>query len=50
MVLIQIRQNDTAQVLLKSATTLATQLKKTVGVLSFVDNDELIDDCEAELK
>jgi len=50
MILIQIRQIDTAQVLLKSATTLAAQLKKSVGVLSFVDKDDLIADCEAELK
>lgn len=50
MILVQIQQLNTVQVLLKSASTLATQLKKTFGVLSFVDKDELIIPLQEELK
>lgn len=50
MILIQIQQISTANILLKSASTLATQLIKTFGVLSFVDSDELIAARENELK
>jgi hypothetical protein len=50
MILIQIQQKDTAEVLFKSASTLAAQLKKSFSVMSFVDKDELIASCEDELK
>jgi len=50
MILVHIQQIDTAKVLLQSASTLATQLIKGFGVLSFVDADELIADRETELK
>ena len=49
MVLIQIQQIETAKVLLKSASQLATQLKKNVGVYSIVEQDELIPEREDEL-
>ena len=49
MILVQIRQTNTATILLKSASKLAIQLKKSVGVLAFVDKDELIAEQEAEL-
>lgn len=50
MILVHIQQIDTAKVLLQSASTLATQLIKGFGVLSFVDADEFIADRETELK
>lgn len=50
MVLIQIHHLNTAQVLLQSAYTLATQLGKSCSVLSFVDSDELAAVHEDELK
>jgi len=50
MILVHIQQIKTVQVLLKSAATLATQLKKTFSVLSFVDADELAAVREVELK
>ena len=50
MILVHIQQIKTVQVLLKSAATLATQLKKTFSVLSFVDADELAAVREEELK
>jgi hypothetical protein len=50
MILVYIQQIDTAKVLLQSASTLATQLIKGFGVLSFVDADEFIADRETELK
>jgi len=50
MILIQIQQIDTAEILFKSASTLAAQLKKPFSVLSFVDENELIASCENELK
>ena len=50
MILVHIQQIETAKVLLRSASTLATQLIKTFGVLSFVDADELIAAREDELK
>jgi len=49
MVLIQIQQTETAKILFNSASRLAVQLKKTVGVFSLVDNDELISEREDEL-
>ena len=50
MILVQIQQINTAKVLLKSASTLAIQLQKPFGVLSFVDADDLVSDREKELK
>jgi hypothetical protein len=50
MILVHIQQIDTAKVLLRSASILATQLIKTFGVLSFVDADENIAAREDELK
>jgi len=50
MILVYIQQIDTAKVLLQSASTLATQLIKGFGVLSFVDADEFIAERETELK
>ena len=49
MVLIQIQQTETAKILFNSASQLAVQLKKTVGVFSLVDNNELISEREDEL-
>jgi len=49
MVLIQIQQAETAKILFNSASQLAVQLKKTVGVFSLVDTDELISEREDEL-
>jgi len=49
MVLIHIHQVETAKVLLISAAKLAVQLKKTVGIFSFVEQDELIPEREVEL-
>ena len=49
MVLIQIQQTETAKILFNSASQLAVQLKKTVGIFSLVDNDELISEREDEL-
>jgi len=49
MVLIQIEQIKTAKVLLKSASQLAAQLKKTVGIFSVVEQDEHIAKREDEL-
>ena len=50
MVLALIYNPDTAQTLLKSAATLATQLEKEFGVLSLVDSAEQIASREKELK
>ena len=50
MILVHIQQINTAKVLLQSASSLATQLIKTFGVLSFVDADEHIATREDELK
>jgi hypothetical protein len=50
MILVQIQQLKTAKVLLQSASKLANQLGKLVGVLSFVDLDESISERENELK
>lgn len=50
MILVQIQQINTAKVLLLSASTLATQLLKTFGILSFVDSDDLITARKDELK
>jgi len=50
MILIQIQQINSAKILLLSATKLATQLGKEVGLLSFVDSDELILEREKQLK
>ena len=50
MILVYIQQINTAKVLLQSASSLATQLIKTFGVLSFVDADEHIAAREDELK
>lgn len=50
MILVHIQQPNTAKNLLQSASTLATQLGKTFGVLSFVDADELVAAKENELK
>jgi nucleotide-binding universal stress UspA family protein len=49
MVLIQILQISTSQVLLQSASLLSTQLKKTLSVFCFVENDEFIAERETEL-
>ncbi len=50
MILVQIHQINTAQILLQSASTLAVQLKKTFGILRLVDSDELVAAREDELK
>jgi len=50
MILIQIKQINTAKVLLQSASTLGNQLKKTVGVFRFADSDEQIGVFEDGLK
>ena len=50
MILVHIQQLHTARVLLQSASTLAIQLQKTFGVVSFVNSDELITIREEELK
>jgi len=50
MILVHLQQINTAKVLLQSASSLATQLIKTFGVLSFVDSDEQIAAREDELK
>lgn len=50
MILVYIQQISTAKALLQSASTLATQLQKSFGVLSFVDSAELIAVTENELK
>ncbi len=50
MILVHIQQISTSQILIQSASSLATQLQKSFGVLSFVDNDELILVRENELK
>jgi nucleotide-binding universal stress UspA family protein len=50
MILVQIRQIETSQVLLKSASKLASQLQKSFGVLSFVEHDEQIDQGKEELQ
>jgi hypothetical protein len=50
MILVHLQQIDTAKVLLKSASKLATQLIKSFGVMSFVDSDELVAERENELK
>jgi len=49
MILVQIQQLNTAQVLLKSASKLAVQLQKEFGVVSFVNSDELAAEQEKEL-
>ena len=50
MVIAYIRHISTANVLVLSASKLATQLGKEFGLLSFVDSDELISARENELK
>ena len=50
MVLIKIQQVTTVAILIESASKLATQLGKTFGVLSFVENDELIEENLNSLK
>jgi len=50
MILVQIQHINTAQILLQSASTLATQLEKSFAVLSFVSTDEDIIVRENELK
>lgn len=50
MVLVQIQQIKTAQILLHSASSLAKQLQKSCTVLSFVDADERIVEREKELE
>jgi len=50
MVIAYIRHISTANVLVQSASKLATQLGKEFGLLSFVDSDELISERENELK
>ncbi|MDR3653043.1 MAG: universal stress protein [Paludibacter sp.] len=50
MILVHLQKLDTAKVLLKSASKLATQLIKSFGVISFVDSDELVAERENELK
>src|SRR5665647_3331836 len=50
MVLAFIQQIETAQVLINSASNLATQLLKSFGILCFVDAEELILERETELK
>ena len=50
MVIAYIRHISTANVLVQSASKLATQLVKEFGLLSFVDSDELILGRENELK
>jgi len=50
MILVQIQQINTAKVLLKSASTLATQLLKSFCVLSFVELEEMVTERENELK
>ena len=50
MILVHIQHINIAKVLLQSASNLATQLQKSLGILSFVDNDELILARENELK
>ncbi|MDP4237884.1 MAG: universal stress protein [Bacteroidota bacterium] len=49
MILVQIQQINTGQILLQSALTLAAQLKKTLGVFSFVDANEHVAAKEDEL-
>lgn len=50
MVLVHIQHINTSRTLIQSASSLATQLQKSFGVLSFVDNDEPILARENELK
>lgn len=50
MILVYIQQLNTAKKLLQSASTLAVQLQKTFGVLSFVAADEFVSEKENELK
>jgi hypothetical protein len=50
MVLVNIQHISTANVLVQSASHLATNLGKEFGLLSFVDSDELILERENELK
>ena len=49
MILVQIQQISTATVLIESASRLAKQLGKTFGILSFVENDDDIDNRLNEL-
>jgi len=50
MVIAYIQHISTANVLVQSASKLATQLGKEFGLLNFVDSDELISERENELK
>lgn len=50
MILVQIKQINTAEILLQSASKLAIQLEKTFGVLSFVNSEEQILTRKDELK
>ena len=50
MVLVNIQQINTSQILIQSAISLAIQLQKSFGVLSFVDNEELILAKENEIR
>jgi hypothetical protein len=50
MILVYIQQLSTAKILFQSASTLATQLQKSLQVLSFVDSAELVAATENELK
>jgi nucleotide-binding universal stress UspA family protein len=50
MILVQIQKIETAQILLHSASELAKQLQKSIGVLSFVASVEQIPARENELK
>jgi hypothetical protein len=50
MILVKIQQLSTSNILLESASKLATQLGKSYGVLSFVDSDERIEESLKGLK
>jgi hypothetical protein len=50
MILVQIQQIDTAEILLQSASNLASQLGKTFTVLSFADSDDLVEKQKTVLK
>ncbi len=50
MVLVNIHELPNAKILIESASKLASQLGKEFGILSFVDSDELIEDCLKSLK
>lgn len=50
MILIQIQQINSSKILLQSASKLAIQLGKSFGVLGFVDSEDMMLDCENDLK